>query len=142
MRRNKLSLFLHLVWSTWDRLPLITAEIEHRLYRQIESEARKLGCIVLAIGGIADHMHVLLSIPATITVADLVKQLKGVSSHFVNEAIQPDTQFKWQGSYGAFTVSRWDTAKLVSYINQQKEHHASNTQIFEYEQTFEEVLAN
>ena len=142
MRRNKLSLFLHLVWATWDRLPLITGNIERRLYRQLESEARTQGCSVLAIGGIEDHLHMLVSITATISLSDLVKQLKGVSSYFVNREFQLDTQFKWQGSYGAFTVSRWDTAKLITYINQQKEHHASNTQIFEYEQTFEEVSPN
>jgi putative transposase len=87
-------------------------------------------------------VHILVSIPATISVADLVKQLKGVSSHFVNHEFQPDTPFKWQGSYRAFTVSRWDTAKLIAYIDQQKEHHTSNTQIFEYEQTFEESPSN
>jgi putative transposase len=91
MRRNKLSLFLHLVWATWDRLPLITTDIERSLYRQLESEARKLECSVLAIGGIEDHLHMLVSIPATIRIADLVKQLKGVSSHFVNQEFQLDT---------------------------------------------------
>jgi REP element-mobilizing transposase RayT len=140
MRRNKLSLFLHLVWATWDRLPLITADIRYRLYRQIESEARKQGCTVLAIGGVEDHLHMLISLPATMAVADLVKQLKGVSSHFVNQALQPDAQFKWQGSYGAFTVSRWDNAKLIDYINGQQEHHASDTLILEYEQTFDEAV--
>ncbi len=84
----------------------------------------------------------LVSIPATISIAELVKQLKGISSHFVNKSLSLDMQFKWQGSYGAFTVSRWDTAKLITYINRQKEHHTSNTQIPEYEQTFEEVLPN
>jgi hypothetical protein len=57
----------------------------------------------------------------------------------MNQALQPDTQFKWQGSYGAFTVSRWDNAKLIDYINQQQEHHATNTVLLEYEQAFDEM---
>ena len=137
MRRNKLVLFLHLVWGTWDRLPLITPDIERRLLRNIESEARKLGCVVLAINGTEDHVHILVKIPATITIANLLKQIKGVSSHFVNETLCPRTKFKWQGYYGAFTVSRWDVDKIKGYIKRQKEHHRSGNLIDEFEASFE-----
>lgn len=139
MRRNKLRLYLHLVWATWDRLPLITPEIERRLYRCIESEAQGQGCKVLALNGIADHVHLVVSFPTTITIADLVKQVKGVSSHFVNEVLAPPMQFKWQGSYGAFTVSRWDVDKVVQYVKRQKEHHGADTLWPEWEEVFEEV---
>ncbi len=139
MRRNKLALFLHLVWATWDRLPLITPDIERRLYRNIESEAQKLGCQVLALNGVEDHVHLLVTIPSTLTVADLLKQVKGVSSHFVNEVLKPPAQFKWQGSYGAFTVSRWDVARIKEYIKRQKEHHQSSELVPEFEETFEEI---
>ncbi len=124
MRRNKLELYLHLIWATWDRLPLITPDIERRLLRNIESEAQKLGCVVLAINCTEDHVHVLLAFSTTVAVAALVKQMKGVSSHFVNEELEQECQFKWQGSYGAFTVSRWDVDKIKQYVKHQKEHHA------------------
>jgi putative transposase len=81
----------------------------------------------------------LVSFQATITIADLVKQVKGVSSHFVNETLQPAAQFKWQGSYGAFTVSRWDVDKTIEYIKRQKEHHTSGELAQEFEETFEEI---
>ncbi|MGC1378062.1 MAG: IS200/IS605 family transposase [Anaerolineales bacterium] len=139
MRRNKLALYLHLVWATWDRQPLLTPEIERRVYRNIESEARGMGCTVLAINGMPDHTHLGLVIPTTITIANLVKQVKGVSSHFVNETLKPDFEFKWQGSYGAFTVSRWDVDKIVNYIKRQKEHHQLNELFPEWEEAFEEV---
>ena len=142
MRRNKLCLFVHLVWATWDRLPMITPGIERRLYREMESEASKMRCIVLAIGGIADHVHMLLIIPTTVTIADLTKQIKGASSHFVNEVLRPEVLFKWQGSYGAFTVSRWDVDKITAYVNNQKEHHAAANLIAEWEETYEEVDVN
>jgi putative transposase len=139
MWRNKLALYLHLIWATWDRLPLITPNIERRLHRNIESEAQKQGCTVLALNGTEDHVHLLVSFQATITIADLVKQVKGVSSHFVNETLQPAAQFKWQGSYGAFTVSRWDVDKTIEYIKRQKEHHTSGELVQEFEETFEEI---
>jgi putative transposase len=138
MRRNKLALYVHLVWATWDRLPFITSEIERRLHRNIESEAQEQGCMVLALNGTDDHVHVLVSIPATISIANLVKQLKGVSSHFVNDELRPAHDFKWQGSYGAFSVSRWDVDKIVGYIKHQKEHHANGELLPEFEETFEE----
>ena len=139
MRRNKLALYLHLVWATWDRLPLITPEMERRLYRSIASEACDKGCKVLALNGMADHVHLVVSFPTTLTIADLVKQVKGVSSHFANEVLSPATQFKWQGSYGAFTVSRWDLDKIIQYVKRQKEHHAANDLWPEWEDAFEEI---
>jgi putative transposase len=141
MRCNKLALYLHLVWATWDRLPMISPEIERRLYSNIESEASKMGCTVLALNGMPDHMHLVVSIPTTITIADLVKQVKGVSSHFVNETLKPDGQFKWQGSYGAFTVSRWDLEKVIVYVKRQKEHYSAGDLFSEWEETLEEVMA-
>jgi REP element-mobilizing transposase RayT len=139
MRRNKLRLYLHLVWGTWDRLPLITAEIERPLYRCIQKEAQKQKCKVLALNGAADHVHLLVSFPTTITIANLVKQVKGVSSRFVDDELAPATPFKWQGFYGAFTVSRWDVDKVKNYIKRQKEHHAANDLWPEWEEMFEEV---
>jgi len=141
MRRNKLALYLHLVWATWDRLPLIATDIERRLHRSLESETQKQNCTVLALNGTEDHIHLLVSFPTTITIADLIKQVKGVSSHFVNETLQPATQFKWQGSYGAFTVSRWDVDRTIEYIKRQKEHHTRGELVQEFEETFEEIEA-
>lgn len=139
MRRNKLALYVHFVWATWDRLPLITPQLERRLLRYIEGVARKLGCTVLAINAVPDHVHVLLSMPSTVTIADLAKNMKGASSRFVNEELHPSAQFKWQGSYGAFTVSRWDTEKIIGYVNRQKEHHAVSELWPELEEMFVEV---
>jgi REP element-mobilizing transposase RayT len=123
MGRNFTVLFVHLVWATWDRRPLIAPAWERQLYRVVESEAIGMGCSVVAINGMPDHVHVLLSLSTTTCLATLVKQMKGVSSHWANERrIHPD-HFKWQGSYGAFTVSRWDIPTIAEYIHRQKHHH-------------------
>ncbi len=142
MRRNKLALFVHLVWATWDRLPLLTPDIERRVHRNIEAEAQGLGCAVLALNGMPDHVHLVVTLPSTVTIANLVKQCKGVSSHFVNETLKPQAQFKWQGAYGAFSVSRWDVDKIVGYVKRQKEHHGAAELLAEWEEASEEVPAD
>ena len=142
MRRNKLRLYLHLVWGTWDRQPLITPDIERPLFRCIEQEARDNKCKVLALNGVADHVHLVVSFPTTITIAHLVKQVKGVSSRFVNDQLSPPAKFKWQGFYGAFTVSRWDVDKIVAYVKGQKAHHGANELLAEWEEMSEEVDAD
>jgi len=126
VRRALTELYLHCVWATWDRLPLIAPDIEVRLYACIESKCRELGCEVLAIGGIADHVHLLLSFPATLEIAKLVKDVKGASSHLITHELTPGIFFKWQGAYGAFTVSKNAASKVAAYINNQKAHHQAN----------------
>jgi len=137
MRGNKLSLFVHFVWATWDRLPLITPEVERRLLRNIEDVAIHHKCEAIAINAVPDHVHVLLKIPSTFSIADLVKHMKGVSSNFANDELFTGlTAFKWQGSYGAFSVSRWDIDRVKAYVLRQKEHHNAN----ELEEELEAVM--
>ncbi len=139
MRRDTLAVYIHLVWATWDREPLITPDIERPLHRVIASEVQKMGCTLLAINSVPDHVHLLVRMPSTITIAQLVKQLKGVSSHFVNAHLNPKYPFKWQGFYGAFSVSRWDVDRIMGYIRRQKEHHQVGTLYSELE-TVSEVV--
>jgi REP-associated tyrosine transposase len=139
MRRNKLALFIHFVWATWDRLPLIDPNLERRLYRLLADQAQDQGCKVLALNGMPDHVHLVVQIPATAAMADLIKQIKGASSRFVNEVVRPEAIFKWQGSYGAFSVSRWDLERIVGYVQGQKEHHRAGELFPEWEACFEEA---
>jgi len=137
MKNDKIELYVHLVWATWDRLPIITPEIERALYRGIGEIAQSLSCRILALNGMPDHVHVLLRIPATLPVSKIVQQLKGFSSHFVNDKLQPEHKFKWMGYYGAFSVSRWDIPKIMTYINNQKKHHNMDDLIDDLENVFE-----
>ncbi len=133
MRSNFTQLYLHCVWATWDRLPLITPEIQKPIYAAIIGECKKLGCTAIAIGGIENHVHLLTAFPTTITVSDLIKQVKGSSSHLVTHEIQPGKFFKWQGSYGAFTVSHDGIDKVANYIRNQPIHHQQNSLISTWE---------
>ncbi len=133
MRNNFTQLYVHLVWATWDRLPLITPEIQEPIYNIITFECKQLGCHVIAIGGITDHVHLLTGFPATLAIATLAKQIKGSSSHTINYQIRPNDFFKWQGSYAAFTVNHQDLAPIAAYIHNQADHHQQQTYIPSWE---------
>jgi REP element-mobilizing transposase RayT len=126
-------LFVHCVWATWDRLPLITPIYEAQLYASIADKSGELGCKVMAIGGIDNHVHLLVDLPATLTVAQLLKEVKGVSSHLMTHVLRPGVFFKWQGSYGAFTVSKDRLPTVRQYIKGQKTHHADNILVTDWE---------
>src|SRR5687767_5686962 len=116
MRAPYTQLYVHCVWATWDRLPLITPQIEARLYACIAAKCRDLKCEVLAIGGDMDHVHVLVELPSVLSIAILMKEIKGASSHFMTHEVTRDREFKWQGGYGAFTVSHNGVNKVKEYV--------------------------
>jgi REP element-mobilizing transposase RayT len=123
MRSVRIDVFVHLVWSTWDRSPSITTAYEARLWGAIRMAIEGIGGQVVAIGGVADHVHVLVRVPATIALSELVKRAKGVSSHVMNHEIAVGGSFRWQGGYGAFSVSPKDVPFVTEYICSQKRHH-------------------
>ena len=138
MLYKKLALYLHLIWATWDRTPWLTSNVENQIYRIIGSQVYSLGCKVLIINGMPDHIHLVVNFPTTITVANLVKKAKGVSSRFINQQLLLDEQFKWQVGYGAFTISRWDLYRIINYVKNQKKHHASGDLEVDLENIFKE----
>ncbi|HWQ13340.1 MAG TPA: IS200/IS605 family transposase [Roseiflexaceae bacterium] len=126
-------LYVHCVWSTWDRLPLIVPTVEPQLYATLAAKCREVGCEPLAIGGVAEHVHVLAQFTPTVTIAQLIGAMKGASSHLVTHSIQPGTFFKWQGSYGAFTIGQRSVVPVRQYILDQKQRHASGRLLAELE---------
>jgi len=117
-------LYLHLVWATCGRRPMITEQIQQQVYVAIAAQCKKTKCELLAVGGIADHVHVLARIPPTISVAELARRLKGASSYAASHENRTAQPFRWQGSYGAFTVSRSVVPRVRVYVLEQKRHHA------------------
>lgn len=135
MRANFTQLYLHYVWATYDRLLLITPEIQKLVYAAIIKDCEELKCTVIAIGGIEDHIHLLIGFPTTVSVSEIIKQVKGSSSHFINHEIKPREFFKWQGSYGAFTVSYDAIDNVANYIRNQETHHKQKSLISTWELT-------
>ena len=107
-------------------MPLITEDIERRLYSAIITKCKDLKTEVLAIGGIEDHIHLLVRLNASISISELVVLIKGSSSHFMNHELMTNQFFKWQREYAAFTMGRSELNKIKSYIKNQKEHHQTN----------------
>jgi len=116
-------LYYHLIWTTKDRQDLITNDIELLLYRMIREETKKLWVQLISIGGIENHIHLLIRCAPNHFIPDIVKQLKGSSSHFINHELKPGFHFNWQRGYGILSVSVWNLQKIIEYIVNQKIHH-------------------
>jgi putative transposase len=86
----------------------------------------RLECPLQAIGGMPDHVHVVISIPPSQPIATIVGRLKGASSHYANEHFMPGKDFAWQSEYGVLSVSESGLNKVVAYVLNQKKHHAGN----------------
>ena len=113
----------HCVFSTKDRRPLITAQLRERLWPFLGGIARENGMKALSIGGVEDHVHMLLSLPATMPVAKAMQLIKGGSSKWVHESFSDHRLFAWQSKYGVFSVSVSQLDKIIQYIQNQPEHH-------------------
>jgi REP element-mobilizing transposase RayT len=95
LQQRQQQLFIHLVWSTWDRAPVLTDAVRAWLWPAMATQARELGCVWAVVGGVEDHVHVLCALPAAVAVADLVRRLKGWTARAAN-AQHPDS-LRWQG---------------------------------------------
>ncbi len=135
MRTPYTQLFLHCVWATWDRLPLITPALERPVYAAIRAGCDALHSPCLAIGGMPDHVHLLVRLHTTVSVAELLKSVKGASSHLITHQAQAGEFFKWQGAYGAFTVWKADVPVVKTHIENQRPHHTAEEVKDEWEQT-------
>ena len=121
MPHTYISDLVHCVFSTKHRRNLISAEIQSDLWAFLGGIARKNGFKALMVGGTADHVHILLSLPATIPLAKAMQLIKGASSHWMNE--KHTQHFAWQAGYGAFTVGISQKDDTIRYIGAQTEHH-------------------
>jgi putative transposase len=117
------SLLVHCVFSTKERRPLIPEPMKHKLWAYIGGIARANNFKALAVGGMTDHVHVLLSSSATLLVAKAVQLIKGGSSKWLNDHL-PTRSFVWQDAYGVFTIGISRVKDTIRYINTQEKHHA------------------
>ena len=111
----------HIVYSTKEREPSIPEKLQPKLWAYMAGIAANHGMHALAIGGIEDHVHALISLPATISIANAVQVLKANSSRWINETRR--TRFEWQEGYFACSVSRSHIPKVSKYIANQRDHH-------------------
>ena len=117
------SCLIHCVFSTKERRKLITPELRERLYPYLGGIARENKMKALSIGGVQDHVHALLTIPSTLSIAKAVQVLKGNSSKWVHETFPNQRLFEWQEGYGAFSIAVSGVEDTIRYIQSQEEHH-------------------
>ncbi|MDB9446473.1 IS200/IS605 family transposase [Anabaena sp. CS-542/02] len=128
-------LYYHIVWATKKREPLISHEIENEVYGYLIGKADHLGCIIHAIGGVEDHIHLVISIPPKLSIAECVKSLKGSSGYYYNHSLPNLPQkFIWQEGYGIFSLGGHQLSTAIDYVNNQKIHHLNRTTISLLEQ--------
>lgn len=123
MSHTYASLLIHCVFSTKSRKPLISEEMQPRLWAYIGGIARLNKFKALAVGGTPDHVHVLLSLFASMPIPKAVQLIKGGSSKWMNDQRLKRT-FSWQDGYGVFSIGVSQVSRTIHYINHQKEHHA------------------
>ena len=132
MSSTHLSLHYHLVFGTKERAQLIAPVWQERLHAYLGGVLGAMDAVPCIIGGVADHVHLLVGLRATHRLSDVMRELKSVSSTWIHEEIgQPG--FAWQEGYGAFTVSASRLETVRNYIKNQKEHHRTRTFREEYE---------
>ncbi len=120
-------LFYHAIWSTQRREPLITPAIEKVLYPFFHNKAKRFGCILHGVGGIEDHLHIVITIPPAESISDIIGKLKGSSSYFLNKELQVTENFGWQDGFGVLSFAERDLPSVLRYVQRQKEHHAAGT---------------
>jgi len=123
MQHTFFKLWIHLVWSTRSREPLLFDKVRINIFFHIKETAEKNGYHLDVINGTEDHLHCLLSLHPKYAISDIVNDLKGESSHWINEQNLMKPKFLWQRGFGAFSVSESNVKKIRKYILNQEEHH-------------------
>jgi putative transposase len=123
---------LQVVFTVQNRECLMQQEWREDLYRYMTGIIQNYGHKVLAINGMPDHLHVLLGMRPTQSLADLMRELKGDSSKWINENRLVMGRFSWQEGYGAFSYSKSHVPAVIEYIRNQQEHHRNKSFILEY----------
>lgn len=126
------ALHYHIVFSTKSRRPWIHQEIEQRIWEYLGGIARENKLKALQIGGIEDHVHLVIGAGPTISVSKLVQLIKGGSSKWIHETFPNLAAFAWQDGYGAFTVSKSQLPTVIHYVAGQREHHKTSSFQDEY----------
>ena len=134
MPHSFIKIWIHAIWATKERLPLIKQNVETSMFDQMRKQFVESGCPVRIINGMPDHVHCLFLLNPQKSIAEVIKQVKGSSSHWVNEQNIILEKFAWQTGYAAYSVSESQLEKVYQYIKNQKAHHAKTTFQAEYDE--------
>jgi putative transposase len=129
-------IFLHIVFSTKDRESSIEVAVRARLHAYLATVCRDLGSDVPAVGGVADHVHIITTLPRTMSPGQLVEKIKKTSSKWMKTIDSKYRNFFWQRGYSAFSVSPSQLEAVVRYVHTQEEHHRTKS----FQEEYRELL--
>lgn len=132
MPQSLSSILIHLIWSTKDRSPWLEPGIREKAHAFIAGAVRQCDCEAYRVGGVADHVHLAVRLSRTVSVADLVKEVKTASTKWLKTQGPAYRDFYWQLGYGAFSVGMSQKEALLHYIDTQEEHHQNRSFQDEY----------
>ena len=130
------SLHCHIIFSTKDREPWLDLDVRPRMHAYLATICRDLGADVVRVGGVADHVHVVTTLPRTVSQAQFIEQIKKVSSKWLKTLDVRLHGFFWQRGYGAFSVSLSQLGAVLRYVDTQREHHRTRT----FQEEYRELL--
>src|SRR3989304_1263657 len=136
MAHSFVSGLFHCAFSTSGRRKIITPDLQDRLWPFMGGIARENGMKALGIAGVEDHVHILLAMPSTISIAKAIQLIKGGSSKWVHDTFPKHRAFAWQEGYGAFCIGVSQIDRTISYIKSQKRHHQRKS----YQEEFLQIL--
>ncbi len=122
-----LKVWIHLVWATKRRKPLLTSDIRQTVFDHMRENAKLKNIHLDFINGFTDHVHCLISINAKQTIAEITQLIKGESSFWINKSNLTKTKFEWQDEYYAVSISHSAVNKVRDYIKNQEIHHQNKT---------------
>ncbi len=132
MANTYTQLFVHIVFSTKGREKILLNNYRDDLFKYMSGIINGKNQKSLAVNGVTDHVHLFLSIQPTITISDLVRDIKHSSTNFIKEKGFIKNKFNWQKGFGAFTYSKSQIDSVINYIMNQEEHHKQKTFEEEY----------
>ena len=124
MGHSYYELYIHLVWTTKNKEPMITKELEESIHMIIRDKCSKFKIELIAVGNTEDHIHIFVSIAPNTIISEFIKECKGSTSHFDN--FEMNNNLFWQNGYGALSVSKSGINIVKSYVENQKNHHDTN----------------
>jgi len=136
MPQSLSKVILHIVFSTKDREPWLSLDVRARMHAYLATVCRDLGAEVVRVGGVADHVHIVTTLPRTLSQAQLIEQAKKISSKWVKTVDVRYRGFFWQRGYGAFSVSPSQLEAVLQYVDAQEEHHRTRT----FQEEYRELL--
>jgi len=124
MPQSLANVLVHIIFSTKNRYPFLAdKDIRNKMHAYLGGTSKNLGCSIIAVGGVADHVHILCTLPRDKSISEIIREIKRSSSKWVKAQGNILTKFAWQNGYGIFSVGKSEVERTKKYILNQEEHH-------------------